>query len=111
MRAFEKLIDPLLSYTRDVFTELTPEKLASVRLTYEIIREAIADLHGTNLKNKHDALTYFKGDLFKQHCEAVGINETTLLYIANNPHKYLSKIGSYDNYNSNECTYESHNQL
>ena len=99
---FANLMSPLMDYTRDIFNEITPQKLASIRLIYEIIREAIVDLHSDNTELQKDAKDYFKGDLFDYHCDCVGINTRTMLYIANNPQRFIVKNNSTDSY------YESH---
>jgi hypothetical protein len=103
-RSFSNIIEPLVEYTCEMFNEITPQKLASIRLTYEIIREAIADLHGTNKELAKDAEDYFKSDLFSYHCECMSISENTMLYIANNPDKYAKRIDS-------ENSFESYQQL
>lgn len=87
-RAFGNIVEPLINYTCERFNEITPQKLASITLTYEIIREAAADLYGTNKEYKQSAEEYFSSDLFKHHCDCVGISEILLMYIINNPTKY-----------------------
>jgi hypothetical protein len=98
-------MDPLVEYTCEMFNEITPQKLASIRLTYEIIREAIADLHGNDKELAEDAKSYFESDLFSHHCTCVSISEKTMLYIANNPDKYNTII------DSDNGTYESYQQF
>lgn len=107
MKAFENILEPLINYTCDVFTEMTPQKLIAVRLKYEIIRQAIVDLYSNNAINVSSAKEYFEGPNFLYDCECVGINSKTMLYIVNNPDKYKSKIGSYGNDLDDEIAYES----
>lgn len=104
-RAFHNLIDPLISYTCETFNEITPQKLGNIRLTYEIIREAISDLHGKDETLRQDAKDYFNSEVFKYDCECVGISETLMLYIAFNPDKHLKHMSYNDDYN--EPVYES----
>lgn len=95
MKAYENLIEPLLSYTCDVFSDMTQEKFSLVKLTYEIMRQAIVDLYSDNENLSLDAKNYFKSSVFKKHCENVGICEDIMLRIVNNPHKYLKEMGVY----------------
>ncbi len=103
-RRFAQLINPLISYTCDVFDEITPQKLATVTLIYEVIREALADLHGNNKENKDSAIKYFNSDVFDYHCDCVGIDTKLMLYIASNPQQYLSDM-VYDKVERNESNF------
>ena len=90
--SFRNLTETLVNYTCEMFNEITPQKLATVRLTYEIIREAMSDLHGDNKELAQDAKDYFGGELFQYHCDCVCIDEKTMLRIVNNPDKHVKHI-------------------
>lgn len=108
-RKYKELIDPLVSYSCDKFQEITLQKLGYITLIYEIIREAIADLHYSNSKkNQIDAVNYFNSSLFEWDCACVAIPKKLMLYIAYNPDKYLDKIQSY---NQEDNEHESDNEF
>ncbi len=114
------LIEPLMNYTKEKFHDITKQKEAHVRLTYETIRQAISDLHGSNEEHKKSAQAYFTCTkkpkehhniirTFAYHCDFVGISKELMLYIARNPARYVkeSKRHSYDDHNDGDVYCDS----
>ena len=86
----------LVEYSSEKFTELTPQKLAHIRLRYAIILQATMDsLYGTE-EDRADAEAYFEGDVFLEHCEELLIDPTLMTYITSNPEEYADTIQDYD---------------
>ncbi len=95
-KKLDSLLDPLIQYTCDKFNEITPEKLFVIELLWEKMRLKILDLHNKrSAKIKLSALDYFSSAEFDYHCECLAISRQLLLYIANNPNKYLGKFVEY----------------
>lgn len=91
-KKYRELIDPLISYTCRV-KDVDPRKLGYVRLIYEVMREAIADLHQTSSKHlKQDAQDYFNSDVFVYHCKSVFIPTQLMRTIALNPDDYINFV-------------------
>lgn len=90
-KEYKELIEPLVSYTCDKFKDIPIQKIGTVRLIYEIMREAIADLHNHKSKKlQRDAEEYFHSDLFAQHCKSVAISRQLMLRIVQNPDLYAN---------------------
>lgn len=86
----------LISYTCDVFQEMTLQKLGAVRLVCEIIVQALYDLHTGSLEDQQSAIAYFNDHLFIRHCEMISIPVPLMKVIIENPTSYLSTIGEYE---------------
>ncbi len=89
--SYHYLIDPLLEYTYSKFGHMTEQQIASARLVYEIIREAICDLNSPKKELQTDARSYFDGNSFEFHCRCVGIPLELMLFIVDNPDKYVAQ--------------------
>lgn len=89
----------LIAYTCDVFEEMTLQKLGAVRLVYEIIVQALYDLHNGNLEDQQTAIAYFKDVLFVTHCQMVSIPLSLMEFVIAHPTKYLKTIGEYEEAN------------
>lgn len=103
-KKYKELMDPLVSYSCDKIKDMDLPKLGSIRLIYEIIREAIADLHqNRSKKNQKDAEEYFNSEVFEHHCKCILISKQLMLRIALNPNQYLNTM----NYNKPDIENES----
>ncbi len=82
---YRYIIEPLVEYTREKLGDLDKQKEAAIRLVYEIIREAICDLHGDDTVLKQDARKYFESETFEFHCTCAAIPTNVMEFIAFNP--------------------------
>ena len=106
-KKYKELIEPLVSYTCDKFKDITLQKIGAVRLVYEIMREAIADLHNPKSKKlQRDAEEYFHSDLFAYHCKSVAISRQLMLRIASNPDLYANMAYHQEESHNDEGDFE-----
>lgn len=92
----EKLIDALVTYSADQFTDMTWYKGRVIKTIYSIIVQAIIDFHSGDKDLKADALKYFEGSRYQQHCEYACIDLDLMDRIVLGVKQYLPTIESYD---------------
>lgn len=105
-QTYRNLIEPLVKYTAETFNEISPQMMENARLIYDVIREAIVDLHGDNKELRKDAEQYFNSPLFESDCAYVRITPELMLYIARNPNKYKQHMVYGDEVGCNESNSE-----
>jgi len=96
------LVDALVWYSCDKFSDPTLQKLRIARVIYNIIVQAIIDLTGPEGVEKDTATQYFSGSLYETHCKMCGIPLDIMDAICSNPDRFMESIASYHQRDSYE---------